>query len=396
MFTMLLVNALQAAGALVDLFAGFSLADDLRPVQQRRNVAIFGRFYELLATTLLFTTERVPHPRERLLPLVRRDPRAAGSSISDDLDAAHEEPGPVPRRRDRDRGPDPRVPVPRRDHARPARRAPRRTSTCSRSRSRCASSSRSIVVALALPARSRPRSATSCATRSRRSATDAEPERDRWPPDSSQKTETPTPRRPQGGAREGPDREVARPLGVGRDARDDRAAPDDASHAARPRCAACSTTWASRSRIPTRPAPCSSRPTRRGSRSGSSRRCCVGMMVDRRRASSLGQVGLQPDVEEAEARLRPPQRVQGHQADVRRRRRGGSSPSRSPRSPCCSRSRGRPSRTRSRALADTRTARSAVARGDQRRRPRSRCSATSRSAVSRSAASTTSCSGAGS
>lgn len=54
-FTMILVNALQAAGALVDLFAGFSLAAIYDPMNES-NVAIFGRFYELIAVTLLFTT----------------------------------------------------------------------------------------------------------------------------------------------------------------------------------------------------------------------------------------------------------------------------------------------------------------------------------------------------
>jgi len=55
LFTMILVNALQAAGALVDLFAGFSLAAIYDPLNQSQ-VAIFGRFYELIAVTLLFTT----------------------------------------------------------------------------------------------------------------------------------------------------------------------------------------------------------------------------------------------------------------------------------------------------------------------------------------------------
>src|ERR1700690_209332 len=55
LFTMILVNALQAAGALVDLFAGLSLAAISAPLNQS-NVAIFGRFYELIAVTLLFTT----------------------------------------------------------------------------------------------------------------------------------------------------------------------------------------------------------------------------------------------------------------------------------------------------------------------------------------------------
>jgi flagellar biosynthesis protein FliR len=55
LFTMILVNSLQAAGALIDLFAGFSLAAIYDPINQS-NVAIFGRFYELVAVTLLFTT----------------------------------------------------------------------------------------------------------------------------------------------------------------------------------------------------------------------------------------------------------------------------------------------------------------------------------------------------
>jgi flagellar biosynthetic protein FliR len=55
MLTLVLVNALQAAGALVDLFAGFSLAAIYDPMNESQ-VAIFGRFYELLAVTLLFTT----------------------------------------------------------------------------------------------------------------------------------------------------------------------------------------------------------------------------------------------------------------------------------------------------------------------------------------------------
>jgi flagellar biosynthetic protein FliR len=53
--TVLLVNAIQAAGALIDLFAGFSLAAVLDPINNVE-VAVFGRFYQLLAATLLFTT----------------------------------------------------------------------------------------------------------------------------------------------------------------------------------------------------------------------------------------------------------------------------------------------------------------------------------------------------
>ncbi len=53
--TVILVNALQTAGSFVDLFAGFSLAAIIDPLSQSQS-AIFGRFYELLAITLLFAT----------------------------------------------------------------------------------------------------------------------------------------------------------------------------------------------------------------------------------------------------------------------------------------------------------------------------------------------------
>jgi flagellar biosynthesis protein FliR len=55
LLTVVLVNAVQTAGALVDLFAGFSLAAIYDPINNSQ-VAIFGRFYELIAITLLFTT----------------------------------------------------------------------------------------------------------------------------------------------------------------------------------------------------------------------------------------------------------------------------------------------------------------------------------------------------
>ena len=102
---MILVNALQAAGALVDLFAGFSLAAIYDPINNS-NVAIFGRFYELIAVTLLFTTERVPAPRERLVPVVqgrargraRRSPTSSNvltKNLGQFLVAAIEVAGPV-------------------------------------------------------------------------------------------------------------------------------------------------------------------------------------------------------------------------------------------------------------------------------------------------------------
>jgi len=55
MFTMLLVNALQAAGQFVDIFAGFSLSTIYDPFSGAQS-AVFGRFYQLVATTLLFTS----------------------------------------------------------------------------------------------------------------------------------------------------------------------------------------------------------------------------------------------------------------------------------------------------------------------------------------------------
>lgn len=52
---MLLFAAAQAAGALIDLFGGFSLAQVFDP-QSDVQTSVFGRFYNLIATTLLFVT----------------------------------------------------------------------------------------------------------------------------------------------------------------------------------------------------------------------------------------------------------------------------------------------------------------------------------------------------
>ena len=55
MITMLLVNAIQAAGSLIDIFAGYSMAAVYDPLADH-SAAVFGRFYQLVATTLLFAT----------------------------------------------------------------------------------------------------------------------------------------------------------------------------------------------------------------------------------------------------------------------------------------------------------------------------------------------------
>ncbi len=51
----LIFAAVQAAGELVDLFAGFTIAATYDPFTNA-NQAVFGRFYQLLATALLFAS----------------------------------------------------------------------------------------------------------------------------------------------------------------------------------------------------------------------------------------------------------------------------------------------------------------------------------------------------
>jgi flagellar biosynthetic protein FliR len=55
MLTQLLVGAISTAGSLVDLFAGYSLAAVYDPLSDH-TAATFGRMYELVGATLLFTT----------------------------------------------------------------------------------------------------------------------------------------------------------------------------------------------------------------------------------------------------------------------------------------------------------------------------------------------------
>ncbi|MET8151193.1 flagellar biosynthetic protein FliR [Actinoplanes sp. NPDC049668] len=54
--TYLYFAAIQAAGDLLDLFGGFSLASAYDPMSQNQS-SIFGRFYNLLAVTLLFASD---------------------------------------------------------------------------------------------------------------------------------------------------------------------------------------------------------------------------------------------------------------------------------------------------------------------------------------------------
>jgi flagellar biosynthetic protein FliR len=53
--TRLVFSAVESAGSLIDLFGGFSLAFAYDPLSAN-NTSIFGRFYGMLATTLIFAT----------------------------------------------------------------------------------------------------------------------------------------------------------------------------------------------------------------------------------------------------------------------------------------------------------------------------------------------------
>jgi len=53
--TLVLFSAVQAAGSLIDLFAGYSIATVYDPLSDT-STAVFGRFYNLVALTLLFAT----------------------------------------------------------------------------------------------------------------------------------------------------------------------------------------------------------------------------------------------------------------------------------------------------------------------------------------------------
>src|SRR4030095_16039206 len=54
--TLMLFAAIQAAGDLLDVFGGFTLALAFDPLSQSQS-SIFGRFYNLMAVTLLFASD---------------------------------------------------------------------------------------------------------------------------------------------------------------------------------------------------------------------------------------------------------------------------------------------------------------------------------------------------
>lgn len=53
--TQLLLGAIAAAGSLIDVFGGFSLAQGFDPLSMNNNT-VFGKFHQMLATILLFAT----------------------------------------------------------------------------------------------------------------------------------------------------------------------------------------------------------------------------------------------------------------------------------------------------------------------------------------------------
>lgn len=53
--TQLLFGAIAAAGSLIDVFGGFSLASGFDPLSMNANT-VFGKFHQMLATALLFAT----------------------------------------------------------------------------------------------------------------------------------------------------------------------------------------------------------------------------------------------------------------------------------------------------------------------------------------------------
>jgi len=57
LLTAVIIDGIQAAGDLLDMFGGFALAFAFDPMSFSGNNAVLGRFYGLMATTLMFVTD---------------------------------------------------------------------------------------------------------------------------------------------------------------------------------------------------------------------------------------------------------------------------------------------------------------------------------------------------
>ncbi len=79
--TRLLFAAVESAGGLIDLFGGFSLSFALDPLSQNNN-SVFGRFYALLTTTLLFASPAHQLIIQGFLRTFQTVPLDAGVSMS--------------------------------------------------------------------------------------------------------------------------------------------------------------------------------------------------------------------------------------------------------------------------------------------------------------------------
>lgn len=104
MTMVMLMSAVQSAGALIDVFAGFSMASLYDPMSDSTN-SLFGRFYQLVAVTLLFASNghllivRGFYESFRLIPVNTFDPSVIAKILTLNLGqlflAALEIAGPV-------------------------------------------------------------------------------------------------------------------------------------------------------------------------------------------------------------------------------------------------------------------------------------------------------------
>ena len=86
--TALFFAAVQAAGNMIDLFGGFSVAFAFDPFAIS-GTAVFGRFYNILATALLFATDGYAMIVRGFTTSYRALPRRRGLLVRDAVAAAH-------------------------------------------------------------------------------------------------------------------------------------------------------------------------------------------------------------------------------------------------------------------------------------------------------------------